>query len=181
MEVVGPAPARAVAARVGHRSLLGRIKQRAPRWVFELLQLGYNAVVFARLWRAVNRIRPDFIYERYALYNAAGVALARWRGIPLILEVNTPYAQAWARYFGLYLKRLARFIERRTLMAADHVITVTHVQKRMLAAQGIAADRITACHNAIAPEEFSANRPRPRRRFVGSSGFATSSSDSWAR
>lgn len=158
VEIVGPTPAREAAARQGRRSLLGRIKAKAPRWAFELLQLGYNAVVFLKLWRAVSRFRPDFIYERYALFNIAGAALARWRGVPLILEVNTPYAQAWARYYGLYLKRLARWIERRTLLAAAHIITVTHVQKRMLAEQGIPADRITACHNAIAPEEFDPTR-----------------------
>lgn len=154
VEIVGPTPARDLAAGHGRRSLLARIKARAPRWLFELLQLGYNAVVFAKLGRAVSRLRPDFIYERYALFNVAGVVLARWRRVPLILEVNTPYAQAWARYYGLYLRGLARAIERRTLLAADHIITVTHVQKRMLAEQGIPAERITVCHNAIAPGEF---------------------------
>lgn len=158
VEIVGPTPARGQAARQGRRSILGRIKARAPRWAFELMQIGYNAVSFLELARAVRRYRPDFIYERYALFSVAGTAVARWRGIPLILEVNTPYAQAWARYYGLYLKRLARAIERRTLLAADHIITVTHVQKRMLAEEGIPADRITVCHNAIAPHEFDPSR-----------------------
>ncbi len=158
VEIVGPAPARALAAGAGKRSLLGRIKARAPGWVFELLQLGYNGVVFAKLWRAVSRQKPDFIYERYALFNLAGVAVARFRGVPLILEVNTPYAQAWARYYGLNLKRLARWIERRTLLGSAHDITVTHVQKRMLVENGIPADRISVAHNAIAPDEFDPQR-----------------------
>lgn len=156
--LVGPRSARALSSQSGKRSLLGRIKAKSPRLIFELMQLGYNAVVFAKLLRAVDEVKPDFIYERYALYNFAGVALARWRGIPLILEVNTPYAQAWARYYGLYLKRLARALERRTLLAANHVITVTHIQKRMLAEQGIPSERIAVCHNAIAPEEFDPER-----------------------
>jgi glycosyltransferase involved in cell wall biosynthesis len=126
--------------------------------VFELLQLGYNGVVFAKLWRAVSRQKPDFIYERYALFNLAGVALARVRGVPLILEVNTPYAQAWARYYGLTLKRLARWIERRTLLGSAHDFTVTHVQKRMLVENGIPGDRISVAHNAIAPDEFDPQR-----------------------
>jgi glycosyltransferase involved in cell wall biosynthesis len=156
--LVGPSSARALSSQSGKRSLLGRIKAKSPRLVFELMQLGYNAVVFAKLLRAVDEVKPDFIYERYALYNFAGVALARWRKIPLILEVNTPYAQAWARYYGLYLKRLARALERRTLLAADHVVTVTHIQKRMLGEQGIPPERIAVCHNAIAPEEFDPAR-----------------------
>jgi glycosyltransferase involved in cell wall biosynthesis len=155
VEIVGPTAAKQLATGGGRRSLLARIKARAPRWLFELMQIGYNAVVFVKLQRAVNRMRPDFIYERYALFNAGGVMLARWRRIPLILECNTPYAQAWARYYGLYLKRLARWIEKRTLVGADHVITVTRVQKRMLAEQGVPDERITACHNAIEPKEFA--------------------------
>jgi glycosyltransferase involved in cell wall biosynthesis len=154
VEIVGPMPARKLAAQDGRRSLLGRVKAHAPRLAFEILQLDYNGVSALKLWRAAGRVRPDFIYERYALFNVAGVLVARARGVPLILEVNTPYAQAWAHYYGLYLKRLARWIEKRTLTAADHVITVTHVQKRMLAEQGVDAERITACHNAIEPQAF---------------------------
>jgi glycosyltransferase involved in cell wall biosynthesis len=155
VEIVGPTPGHKLAAKPGKRSLLGRIKAAAPGWVFELLQIGYNAVVFAKLWRAASRIKPDFIYERYALYSFAGVLVARWRGVPLVLECNTPYAQAWARYFGLTFRRLARWIEKSILLGAGHVITVTHVQRRMLAEQGIPEDHVTACHNAIAPEEFA--------------------------
>lgn len=157
VHLVGPAPISA-AAIPGRRSFLSGIKKRLPRFAFELISLAYNVPVFFKLFFAVRRVDPDFIYERYALFNFAGVALARWRRIPLILEVNTPYAQAWAHYYGLTLRRLARFIERRTLLAADHIITVTETEKWMLVREGIPAERIAVSHNAVWPQEFDPAR-----------------------
>jgi glycosyltransferase involved in cell wall biosynthesis len=159
VHIVGPAPiAHGKQAAQRTRSALVAVKEAVPRAVFELLQVAYNLVALLRLGRAVSAVKPDFIYERYALFAFAGVLLAKWRGVPLILEVNTPYAQAWATYFGLHLQRLGRWIERRTLLAADHVITVTHVQRAMLEAIGIPAARITVSHNAIDPDWFCADK-----------------------
>lgn len=158
VHIVGPAPLQHRATEVSRISLLGRIKKLAPRLVFELLQLAYNLVVMRRLSSAVRKFNPDFIYERYALFNFAGVRLAKRRGIPLILEVNTPYAQAWAQYYGLYLQRLARWLERKTLLGASHIITVTQVQRHMLAKEGIPSQNISVCHNAIDPDWFHPDR-----------------------
>jgi glycosyltransferase involved in cell wall biosynthesis len=146
-------------ARVGRRpSLLVRIKEAVPRSVLELLQVAYNLIAWRRLDRAVKEFRPDFIYERYALYAFAGGMVARRHRIAMILEVNTPYAQAWAKYYGLHLPRLARWLEARTLRAADHVITVTHAQSKLLQEIGVQAERITVSHNAIDPSWFSQER-----------------------
>ena len=151
--VVGPVATRQNGAQ-STPSLLGRIKRAVPAAVFELLQLGYNAIVYLKLRRAVRQFSPDLIYERYALYNFSGVLLAkRWK-IPLILEVNTPYAHAWAKYYGLWFRRLAEAIETRTLLAASHLITVTHAQKGFLEECGIPPARVAVCHNAIEPAEF---------------------------
>ncbi|RTL57981.1 MAG: glycosyltransferase family 1 protein [Rhodocyclaceae bacterium] len=156
--VVGPAPVQHRATQVSRPSLLARIKKAAPRLLFELMQLAYNGVVHRRLRKAIDDFKPDLIYERYALFNIAGVRLAKKRGIPLILEVNTPYAQAWAQYYGLYLKRLARWMEKRTLLSAGHIITVTEVQRGMLVEEGIPSENISVCHNAIDPEWFDPAR-----------------------
>jgi len=139
-------------------SLLPRIKRSVPRAVFELMQVAYNLVAWRRLDRAIREFRPDVIYERYALFGFAGVALARRRGVPLILEVNTPYAQAWAKYFGINLQRLARWLETRTLRAAPHIVTVTHVQGKLLEQLGVARENITVSHNAIDPQWFDHDR-----------------------
>jgi glycosyltransferase involved in cell wall biosynthesis len=147
-------------------SLLARIKRSVPGVVFEILQLAYNVVVYRKLRRAVKQYQPDLIYERYALFNFAGTLLARrWR-IPLVLEVNTPYAHAWAKYYGLKFRRLAEAIEMRTLLAADHLITVTHAQKRFLEGYGIPPQSVAVLHNAIDPAEFDPDRfPAARTRL----------------
>lgn len=158
VRVVGPAPAKPGATRLRRPSLLGRIKNAAPGLLFELMQLAYNLVALRRMAKAIDQFQPDVIYERYALFNFAGVLCAKQRGIPLILEVNTPYAQAWAKYYGLHLQRLARTLERRIWCAAAHLITVTAVQRGMLQGEGIAAHDISVCHNAIDPDWFSLER-----------------------
>lgn len=159
VRVVGPAPLTVRADGSQRPTLAGRVKRLAPRFLFELLQIAYNLTAGWRLRRAIREFRPDFIYERYALFGFAGVLAARQAGLPLILEVNTPYAHAWAEYYGLRLRALARRIERRTLCAADHVITVTEAQRAMLGSHGVPIERITVCHNAIDPEVFTPDRP----------------------
>jgi len=151
---------------------LVRIKRSVPRVVFELLQIAYNLVAWRRLDRAVREFRPDLLYERYALFSFAGAIVSRRRRLPLILEVNTPYAQAWAQYFGLHLRRVAAWLERRTLRSAHHVITVTHAQSLLLQRLGVAAADITVSHNAIDPRSFDValHAQAPVRSKLGLSG-----------
>ena len=52
----------------GRRSLLSRLAARAPRIVFELLEIAYNAVAAFRNLRLILRERPALIYERHAFF-----------------------------------------------------------------------------------------------------------------
>lgn len=158
VRVVGPAELGSHATKRSKVNWLVRVKQSVPRAVFELLQLAYNMIAIRRLAKEVDKFKPDLIYERYALFGFAGVIYAKRSGIPLVLEVNTPYAQAWAKYYGLYLQRLGRWIERRTFLAADHIVTVTNVQRDMLKGLGIPEAHITVSHNAIDPDWFCADK-----------------------
>lgn len=155
VHLVGPARVSRVTAR---RTLLGRIKGLLPRCGVELAQLAYNVRSLWQLLRTLRGGSYDFIYERYALYNFAGVLAARMAGVPLILEVNTLYAQAWDRYYGLCFPRLARVLERVVFRRADQLITVSEVQRGLLAREGVRPERITVAHNAIDPAEFSPER-----------------------
>jgi glycosyltransferase involved in cell wall biosynthesis len=170
VDIVGPAPIRTAATRErGGRSWLGRLKGAAPRFVVELAQVAFNVVSAAQLVRALSRARYDFIYERYALYNLAGLVAARIFGLPLVLEVNTLYAQAWRKYYGLRFARLARFTERLAVRRAHAVITVTDVQRAMLEEEGVRPERITVSHNAIDPADFDPERwqSAPLRQRLG--------------
>lgn len=162
VDLVGPvklgAPLRS-GQNPGRPSALGRIKNSLPRGVVELAQLGYNLRPLLQLAVCLKRNRYDFMYERYALYNIAGLATAKLFGVPFILEVNTPYAQAWGTYFGLRFRRLARALERFTFRRADLIVTVTEVQRASLQQEGVPAERIIVCQNAIDPREFDASCP----------------------
>jgi glycosyltransferase involved in cell wall biosynthesis len=157
VDILGPVKV-SESRQAAPRSRLGRLKQSLPPTLLELAQLVYNLKSLWQLTVALRRGGYAFIYERYALYNVAGVVAARWFRIPLILEVNTPYAQAWAKYYGLQFPRLARAVERFVLRRADHLLTVTEVQRQLIEREGVEPQRITVTHNAIDPKEFAMAR-----------------------
>ncbi len=161
VDIAGPTgkhPGRGAAKQ----SVMGRVKRHTPRLLIELVQIVYNALSFAKLLRALLRRRYDLVYERYALYNIAGLLAARAFAKPFVLEVNTLYARAWQKYFGLWFGGLARALERYTVRRADAVITVSEALRTLLEEEGVAARRITVLPNAIDPGEFDP------ARFAGS-------------
>ena len=168
VDVVGPVPLGAARERAKSSSI-ARVKGAMPRVLVELAQLAYNVRSLWQLFVRLRRSRYDFIYERYALYNVAGLIAARMFGLVLILEVNTPYARAWGKYYGLRFARLARALERYIFRQADAIITVTEAQRALLEEAGVAAERITVCHNAIDPQEFhpARNSAKSLRHTLG--------------
>lgn len=151
--IVGPSKKDLRAAGSNAR-LLARIKHALPSLLFEIAQILYNVVVYQRLSRAVRQHRPDFIYERYAPYNFAGILASKRHGIPLILEVNTPYAYAWSKYYRIHFPSIARAVEKWVIGNASRVITVTQVQKNFLSEHYIEPKKVVVCQNAIDPVEF---------------------------
>ena len=111
------------AARPQGRSRLGAAVSRMPGVLFEVLELGYNLVVLARMRRAFARFRPQLIYERYSLFLCATVWLARRRGIPVILEIND--SALVERVRPLWLKSLARRMERWCLRRATGLVFIS--------------------------------------------------------
>jgi glycosyltransferase involved in cell wall biosynthesis len=158
VDIVGPVKI-SEKREVAKQTSLGRIKQRLPQFALELAQMVYNLRSLSMLVKQLRRERYDFIYERYALYNVAGLMAARMFNLPIVLEVNTPYAQAWGKYYGLKLVRLARAVERYTFRRVDRIITVTEVQRGLLEQEGVFPERIAVCHNAVEPSDFDPNDP----------------------
>jgi glycosyltransferase involved in cell wall biosynthesis len=157
VHVVGSARI-STSGRKSSPTLLGGIKRRAPRVLIEIAQIGFNFNSFAKLMWAISNGRYDFVYERYALYNVAGMLAARVAGLPIVLEVNTLYAQAWSKYYGLKFQRVARLFERYTIRGVDAIVTVTNIQRAMLEKEGVPPDRISVSHNAVDAREFDPAR-----------------------
>ncbi|MBB3196613.1 glycosyltransferase family 4 protein [Roseateles terrae] len=138
-----------------------RLRARLPKWVYELLELGYSLLAYRRLAQAAREFRPDAIYERYNLYLLAGLLLKRRTGLPLLLEVNAPLADERERFGGLALPRLARWAEGVVWRGADMVLPVTRVLGEMVAARGVPQDRLMVVPNGINQEHF-AEAPSPQ-------------------
>jgi glycosyltransferase involved in cell wall biosynthesis len=148
-------------------SLVARLKRALPAPVYEILELGYNAVAYRRLRRAYLTHRPDVVYERYNLYTLAGVWLRRAYGVPLLSEVNAPLVEERARHDGLALRRLAAWTERTVWRGADYVLPVTKVLADHVRWAGVPDDRIMVIPNGIDPLRFAAapERDEAKRRL----------------
>ena len=154
--VVGPEVHQTDTGQGGSAGWVGRLKATLPGMLYELAEACYALVAYRRLAAAIRAFRPDVIYERYALYQPAGVWASRRTGIPLLLEVNAPYAIARRKYNQLKLGWLADAFERYTLNGAARVFPVTQVLGDMLVGMGVQADRIRVIPNGINPKDFAA-------------------------
>lgn len=164
----------------GSAGWVGRLKATLPTALYELAEAAYAFVVYRRLMAAIRDFRPDVIYERYALFQPAGVWASRRTGVPLLLEVNAPYAIARRKYGQLKLAPLADAVERYTFRGATRVFPVTQVLADMLAGMGVEPARMKVIPNAINPKDYEglptpdaakAARSLQGRTVIGFIGF----------
>lgn len=150
----------------------GRLLAGMPRVGYELAEHAYGPLVAPRLVTAGRACAADFLYERHALNNTAGVRAARRLGIPLLLEVNSPLAAEKAAHDGLVLAGWARSTERQVLRAATRVLVVTTVLADMLVAEGVERDRIAVVPNGVDLDHYPSTAPRDDEEVVvGFTGF----------
>lgn len=169
--LVGPEVHKRDTGQGGSAGWVGRLKKALPGALYELAEATYSLVAWRRLRDAVRRFKPDVIYERYALYQPAGVWVSRQCGIPLLLEVNAPYAIARRKYNQLQLGALADAFERYTFRGATRVFPVTQVLGDMLVGMGVRPERIRVIPNGINPHDFAAlpgvDEAKARHRLQG--------------
>ena len=144
------------------RRLLGSLR-RMPRPALEVAEHAYSLVGAARLVLAGLRFRPDFLYERYAFGNAGGVVAARLLRRPLVLEVNAPLVQELCETRGVCFAAAARRLQRAIFSSADLVCTVSDELAAMLAADGVAAERLLVLRNGVELEAYR-HPPAPEVR-----------------
>ncbi|MFN3652669.1 MAG: glycosyltransferase family 4 protein [Armatimonadota bacterium] len=126
------------------------LARRAPQLLFELLELGYNAVALPRLLRRCRAERPALLCERYALYNFSGVLAGKLTGTPVVLEVNeTAGVDRTRQGKRLVLPRLAEWFERRIFAGAAGFVVVSGYLKDHLAAKGVDPRKIRVTPNAV--------------------------------
>lgn len=136
----------------GLAGIASRLAGALPLPAKEAMELAYNAVAYRRLSSAIRRLRPDFIYERYAANTFAGLTAARRHGVPFVLEVNAPLAFEKAEHDGLFFKRLTRSVERRLCSGADVTIAVTRVLAGILEDEGVPQGKVVVMPNGVRRE-----------------------------
>ena len=123
-------------------------------FAYELTQLAYNLVGIPMLLSRVLRTKVDFLYERYSLFNFAGVFISKLCRIPLVLEVNSPFALEQARDRDIRSVRFAAWTEAVICNAADHVIVVSTPLAKLMRAGGVSAEKIEVMPNGVSLEDF---------------------------
>jgi glycosyltransferase involved in cell wall biosynthesis len=177
VEVVGPPGVRTDADALDsptngtNQTLLGRMARALPQWAFELAEIGYNAVALPRLLARSRAQRPAFIYERYALYNAAGVLAGKLLGVPVVLEINdTADMDRTRQGKQLAMRPLARAFENAIFRGASGLVPVSGYLRDHLVSRGLPAGRISVTPNAVDaawfdPERFTGQSVRQRHRL----------------
>jgi glycosyltransferase involved in cell wall biosynthesis len=69
--------------------------------------------------------KPEFIYERYALFGFGGLETCRRLQIPLILELNAPLCDQQEGYQKFPLIHTARQLEPQIIAGADAIVALT--------------------------------------------------------
>lgn len=159
VDPLGEGPAAAHPAALSR--FWGVLGRRLPQFLFEILELGYNAWASRRMLALARRETFDFIYERHAVNCFAGLLVSRSRRLPLLLEVND--AAFVERVRKISVRSIPLFIERKVFARACAIVTISGVFREALVAQGVRAEKITVLPNAIDDRMFSPRDARPDR------------------
>jgi glycosyltransferase involved in cell wall biosynthesis len=148
------------------RSRLKRFARKAPPWVFEAAELGYNIYSLGDLLRRrFFTRRPELILERTTSNSFAPTWLARRWNIPIVQEVNV--TTRIGRLRPLVLRGPAQCIERWVVRRATLIVTVSQAFERLLIGDGFPAEKMLVCQNAMDPAEFDPEAARPAARPAG--------------
>ena len=119
-----------------------------------------------------SELAADAIYERLALFSAAGVRAAETLAIPHVLEVNAPLTNEAARFRSLPHPDVALALEREALERTHRVLAVSQQLALLLITAGVSPAKIAVVPNGVDAEAIRGIAPSRGPRFT--IGFAGS-------
>lgn len=124
--------------------------------LYELLEIGYNIFGLVLLYNAIKKEKPDLIYDRYMIYNAASILAGKLFCIPVVIEVNAPLAFERDKESDetLFLSKIAYKLETVIVNGADKVIVVSTPLKQYLEKMGVNAWKIHVLPNGVNHARF---------------------------
>jgi glycosyltransferase involved in cell wall biosynthesis len=159
---------------VGDRapSVVARDGERLVRrsWSMTLAADAARLVLRARsagaAWRALGG-RVDWVYERFALFQALGAPFAR-RGTPWILETNALLAdEARRERASVVLHRTAARLERAAYHDCDVLVAVSEaLADRLVEVMAVPRRKILVVPNGVDVDRFDPARTGPRAPTV---------------
>ncbi len=141
-------------SQAARESKWDKIKNFIPRPVYELAEIAYNVKGKAMLMKAIHEFRPDIIYDRYAHFSFSALWAAQKSGLPLILEVNSPYSIQKRQWEKLYFPGLSKMGEHKIFEAAPKIIVVSSPLKQIIADYGVDDSKVIVLPNGTDPDRF---------------------------
>jgi len=141
-------------------STLGRFlksfTQYAPEFIFELMEMAYNFVVYYRIKKYIKKDKVDLIYERYSLFMYYTVKLARKNNIPVILEINDSALVERVRH--LFFVAIAKKFESWIFRNADGLVFISNEFKKIASTNYTLTNHMCVSPNAADPQQFSRDK-----------------------
>ena len=130
------------------------VARKPPTIVYEFMTLAYNFVAGWKLFRMTSN-EYQFIYERYAFFDASTYLISKFRKLNVVLEVNGAVNRKDPTHARpIVLKRLASFLEHKTFSIARLIVVVSSSLKDSLVDIGIPEEKILVLPNAVELDEF---------------------------
>ncbi len=153
---VVPIAAPAVSEDILSFTLGGNAAKKPMRPVARALRhICRNVTVEAALERVFDQRRPDFVYERYSPFSAAGGLFCERANVAHVLEVNAPLAWEGVRHRAQGLAEAAMLLEDTALQAASMVVTVSHELRELLMASGVDGSKVEVVFNGVDTGTFN--------------------------
>lgn len=126
-----------------------------PQIIFELFEIFYNGIAFFRIQRRLTKQKYSLIYERYAIFNVAGLVAARLFGIPIIIEVSFTSKTAVFPKRTRILSPLAYMFDRFIFGNVNGIVVVSSVLKDNLVGNfQVPEGKILVLPNAVDVDTF---------------------------